>query len=97
MDQVSSVARVESCVRDINHWMASNNLTLNNDKTELLIISLKYQLRKPSLDGISVDKYRISQTDSARNIGVVFDQIASLEGHVKSVCKSALFHLQKNC
>ena len=89
MDRVSSVARVESCVRDINHWTASNNVKLNNDKTELLVISSKYQLRKPSLDGISVGEYRISPSDSARNIGVVFDQIASLEGHVKS----ALFHL----
>ena len=25
---------------------------------------------------------------------MVFDQIASLEGYVKSVCKSALFHLR---
>ena len=72
--------------------MASNNLKHNNDKTELLVISSKYQLRKPSLDGISVGEYRISPSDSARNIGVVFDQIASL--HVKSVCKSALFHLR---
>ena len=83
--QVNSVARVESRVRDINHWMASNNLKLNNDKTELHVISSKYQLRKPSLDGISVGEYRISPSDSARNIGVVFNQIASLEGHVKSV------------
>ena len=94
MDRVSSVARVESCVRDINHWMASYNLKLNNDKTELLVISSKYQLRKLSLDGVLVGEYRISPSDSARNIGVAFDQIASLEGHVKSVCKSALFHVR---
>ena len=31
---------------------------------------------------------------SARNIGVVFDQTLSLEKHVNSVCKAALFHLR---
>ena len=92
-DRVCIVAQVESCVRDIDHWMASNRLKLN-DKTELLVISSKYQLSRPLLDGISVGGYRISPTDSAKNIGVVFDQTTSLDGHVKSVCKSALFHLQ---
>ena len=43
-DRVCTVAQVESCVRDIDHWMASNRLKLNNDKTELLVISSKYQL-----------------------------------------------------
>ena len=93
-DRVCTVAQVESCVRDIDHWMASNRLKLNNDKTELLVISSKYQLSRPLLDGISVGGYRISPTDSAKNIGVVFDQTTSLDEHVKSVCKSALFHLQ---
>ena len=31
---------------------------------------------------------------SARNIGVVFDQTFSLEKHVNSVCRAALFHLR---
>ena len=93
-DRVCTIAQVESCVRDIDHWMASNRLKLNNDKTELLVISSKYQLTKPPLDGISVGGYRISPSDSAKNIGVVYDQTASLDGHVKSVCKSALFHLR---
>ena len=31
---------------------------------------------------------------SARNIGVVFDQTLSLEKHVNSFCKAALFHLR---
>ena len=56
--------------------MASNKLKLNNDKTELLDISSKYQLCRPSLDGISLGGYRIGPSNSPRNIGVVFDQIA---------------------
>ena len=93
-DRVCCVAQVESCVSEIDHWMVNNKLKLNNDKTELLVIISKYQLCRPSLYGISVGGYCIGPSDSARNIGVVFDQIASLDGHVKSVCKSALFHLR---
>ncbi|CAH3030020.1 unnamed protein product, partial [Porites evermanni] len=36
-DQAYSVSQVESCVRDIDHWMSCNKLKLNRDKTELLV------------------------------------------------------------
>ena len=91
-DQAYSVAQVESCVRDIDRWMSCNKLKLNRDKTELLVISSKYR-PCPSLDSILVGDHRVKRSDKARNIGVVFDETLSLDKHVSSVCKSALFHL----
>ena len=35
-------AKVEACLKDINSWMLSNNLKLNNGKTELLVLHSKY-------------------------------------------------------
>ena len=91
-DQAYSVAQVESCVRDIDRWMSCNKLKFNGDKTELLVISSKYRPR-PSLDSILVCDHRVNRSDKARNIGVAFDETLSLDKHVSSVCKSALFHL----
>ena len=91
-DQVSSVAQIESCVRDIDLWMACNKLKLNRDKTELLVIGSKHR-PCPSLDGILVGDCCIHLSDTARNIGEVFDQTLSLNKHVNLICKSALFHL----
>ena len=91
-DQAHSVAQVESCVRDIDRWMSRNKLKLNRDKTELLVISSKYRPRS-SLDSILVGDHRVNRSDKARNIGVAFDETLSLDKHVSSVCKSALFHL----
>ena len=71
--------------------MSCNKLNLNREKTELLIISLKYR-PCPSLDSILVGDHRVKWSDKARNI-VVFDETLSLDKHVSSVCKSALFHL----
>ena len=73
--------------------MARNKLKLNRDKTELLVISSKHR-PCPSLDSILAGDYRVRPSNTARNIGVVFDQTLSLEEHVISVCKSALFHLR---
>ena len=61
-DQAYSVARVESCVGDIDHGMFCNKLKLNRDKTELLVISSKYW-PLPSLDSILVGDYRVNRSD----------------------------------
>ena len=53
VDQVSSVAQIESCVRDIDCWMVRNKLKLNRDKTELLVIGSKHR-PCPVLDSIIV-------------------------------------------
>ena len=82
-DQAYSVAQVESCIGDIDRWMSC---------TELLVISSKYRPR-PSLDSILVGDHRVNRFDKAWNIGVVLDETLSLDNHVNSVCKSALFHL----
>ena len=92
-DQVSLVAQIESCVCDIDLWMARNKLKLNRDKTELLLIGSKHRLC-PLLDGILVGDCRVHPSDTARNIGVVFDQTLSLDKHVNLIFKSALFHLR---
>ena len=91
-DQAYSVAEVESCIRDIEHWMSHNKLKLNRDKMELLVISSGYR-PCPSLDSILLGNHHGNLSDKARNIGVAFDETLSLDKHVSSVCKSALFHL----
>ena len=44
--------RVECCVNDIDCWMVNNGLKLNQDKTELVLISSKFRCRT-SLEFIS--------------------------------------------
>ena len=45
--------RVERCVEDIDSWMIKNKLRLNDDKTELVVISSKHQPR-PAITSIQV-------------------------------------------
>ena len=35
--------RVEHCVEEIDRWMISNKLKLNDDKTELIVFSSKFR------------------------------------------------------
>ena len=73
--------RVECCVNDIDCWMVNNGLKLNQDKTELVLISSKVRSR-PSLEFIQVGDEKIQPKSSARNLGVIIDQCFDLTDHL---------------
>ena len=73
--------RVECCVNDIDCWMVNNGLKLNQDKTELVLISSKFRCR-PSLEFIQVVDEKIQPKPSARNLGVIIDQSLDLTDHM---------------
>ena len=88
----STKMSLELCVKDIGDWMQRNKLKLNQDKTELLVISSKYRPRPP-LDYIRVGEEVIKSSKQARNLGVGFDQYLDFKEHVKITCKSAFFRI----
>ena len=73
--------------------MLRNKLKLNQDKTELLVISSKYRPRPP-LDYIRVGEEVVQSSKQARNLGVGFDQCLDFKEHVKITCKSAFFRIR---
>ena len=57
-DQVSSVAQVEFCIQDTDHWMVHSKPKLNSDETELFVIGSKHWLCL-LLDSILVGNCRV--------------------------------------
>ena len=76
-----AISRIETCVADIRIWMNDNFLKLNEDKTELLIITTRKELSKISIYiSIKVDDQSISPSDDPpRNLGVIFDSTCCLD------------------
>ena len=76
--------------------MQDNLLQLNDDKTEVLLISTRNSFQKvsPSLSSIRIGSTTVPTTKQAKNLGVVFDSLMNMEGHVNNMCKSAFFHLR---
>ena len=85
--------RVECCVNDIDYWMVNNGLKLNQDKTELVLISSKFHCR-PSLEFIQVVDEKIQPKPSTRNLGVIVDQCLDLTDHVNKICVACQYHLR---
>ena len=90
-----SVEHLEACIAKIRSWMAENFLKLNDDKTEFLILGTCEQLKKLSQTTLHIGESEIKPTDSARNIGAIFDSNMNMEKHVDTICKSAWYHLRR--
>ena len=78
----------------IVHWMTTNKLMLNENKTEVICISSNYFNDQVSINQFSVDDTIVIPASSVRNIGVMFDNTMSMKNQVTSLCKAAHFHLR---
>ena len=73
----------------VSQWMPANILSLNQFKTEFLLIGLPAQLPQNSYPCLLMPSNAIiTPTPSARNLGVIFDSTLSMSDHISSVSKS---------
>jgi hypothetical protein len=71
--------------------MSANLLSLNQSKTEFLLIGLPKQLSKVSDATLHMPSNEtISPSDSARNLGVIFNSSLTMSDHNSAVAKSCL-------
>ena len=92
-DLAQAKSSVEQCIKDIDWWMTNNMLKLNQEKTELIVISSKFR-PKPAISYVSVGDEQILPKSSARNLGVIFDECRNMVEHVNKICKTSYYHLR---
>ena len=71
--QIDVIQAMERCIEDIRHWIVSDRLLLNDDKTEFLLIGTRQQLNKVELLPLKIGTMDIEPVSCVRNIGVWFD------------------------
>lgn len=89
----SSISRMEECVAAVQKWMSDHHLKMNNEKTEFLLIASKQVSQKIGPCSLRIGDNTIRPSSSARNIGVVMDSNASMEAHIRAVCKTCYMHI----
>jgi len=70
----SLLAHVENCISDIRIWMVENKLKLNDDKTEVLILTSKLHRSIHYIAQVVVVGAAIPPILTVRNLGAMFDQ-----------------------
>ena len=89
----NTMARLHDCLADIDTWMTLNRLKLNKGKTELLVLHSRHR-PPPAFAPLKIGSEVILPSDSARNVGVIFDNTMTMVPPIHSTCKSAFYHLR---
>ena len=88
-----AIKSMTDCISDIRSWMISDNLMLNDDKTEFLIIGTRQQLAKVNINCIRVGSTDVCPVTVARNLGSWFDEQLTMSTHISKLCGVAFYHL----
>ena len=75
--------------------MRLNKLKLNEDKTELLVITPSRQSNKIAVETIKIGDCHVTKSDSAKNLGVIFDSHMTFQPQINSLVKSCNWQLRK--
>ena len=90
----AAIECIERCVTELRIWVKTNSLTLNDSKTEVIVFGSTQQPKKIKFQTLRVGDCLVRVTHTVRNFGVQFDAEMTMESHVTTVCKSAIFHLR---
>ena len=81
-------------MREIKAWLNHNRLHLNDNKTEVLVITTPSSANKHSVTDVIVGDSIIRPTAVARNIGVMFDNELSLKSQVSKL-SGGFFYIRR--
>jgi hypothetical protein len=85
---------LEACVSDIRKWMAASVLLLNLDKTEMLVLGPKKQRDLLLNLTINLDGCTVVSNKTVKDLGVTLGLDFSFDKHIKTVSRTAFFHLR---
>ena len=89
------ISKMSSCIKSIGIWMKENKLKLNDEKTELICVGSKNNLKQLSIKSMDINKDSIPFSDCVKNLGVFLDSSLSMDSHVNNLCKTLYFHLRR--
>ena len=90
------LSAMQLCIGDIKSWMTTNMLKLNDEKTELMLVSSSRMSQLHSLpDSMTINNTTIPFSDSVKNLGVTFDRHLTMKNQVPNIIRSCNFELRR--
>ena len=65
-------------LNNINNWLISNKLSINDDKTKYILFSYKHKLKLPP---IKIGSFKILETDNTKFLGIFIDRSLTFKFH----------------
>ena len=87
---------MQSCIGDDNAWVTANMLKLNDNKTELMLVTSKRTKHLHNLPtSISKGNAQIPFKQSVTNLGFTLDCLFTMNAHVSNIALTCYFELRR--
>ena len=92
-DRISELLHsIESCISDVKAWATENNLKLNDNKTELMLITSKRKKHLHNLPtSITIGNTQIPFKQSVKNLDFTLDCHLTMNAHVSNIAQTCYF------
>ena len=86
---------MQSCISDVNAWATANMLRLNDNKTELMLVTSKRTMHLHNLPtSITIGNAQIPFQQSVKNLGSTLDFHLTMNSHVSNIAQTCYFELR---
>ena len=88
-NQVECITKLENCINAVQHWMQTNFLKLNENKTEFIILGLTKQLKKVGNITIKIGDDIVPNVPAMKNLGMFLDAELKHTIHINKLTSSS--------
>ena len=87
---------MQSCMGDVKYWATANMFKLNDNKTDLMLVTSKRTKHLHDLPtSITIGKAQIHFKQSVKNFGFTLDCHLTMNAHVYSIARTCYFELRR--
>ena len=96
-DRISEILHyMQSRISDVKAWATANMLKLNDNKTELMLVTFKRTKHLHSLPtSITMGNAEIPFQKSVKNLGITLDCHLTMNAHVSNIARTCFFELRR--
>ena len=90
-----SLSVMENCFTAIQNWFTTNGLSINPEKSEIIVVGTAARQRhEDEIGTLSLGDVDVPVSGSVRSLGVTLDSTMSFDAHTDSVCRSSFHHIR---
>ena len=96
-DRISELFHsIQSCISDVKAWAAANMLKLNDNNTELTLVTSKRTKHLHNLPtSITIGNAEIPFKQSVKKLGFILDCHLTMNAHVSNIARICYFELRR--
>ena len=87
---------MQECILDVKSWMTFNKLKLNDDKTEVMVVSsprMSTSIQLP--ESITIGNATVPFSSTVKNLGVTLDSHLTMQAQVLTIIRAVNFELRR--